>query len=65
MASAIIGGLLKRGTPASSIQVVEPFAEQRAILSEKFGVDVREGPSPHLNSAELVVWAVKPQTFKD
>ena len=65
MASAIIGGLLKRGAPASSIQVVEPFEEQRTKLSEKFGVDVREGPSQHLASAALVVWAVKPQTFKD
>ena len=65
MASAMIGGLLKRGAPASSIQVVEPFAQQRATLSEKFGVEVREGPSPHLTSAALVVWAVKPQTFKD
>ena len=65
MASAIIGGLLKRGMPASGIQVVEPFEAQRAILRDKFGVDVREGPSQHLTSATLVVWAVKPQTFKD
>ena len=35
MASAIIGGLLKRGLAASQIQVVEPFAEQRARLSER------------------------------
>jgi pyrroline-5-carboxylate reductase len=65
MASAIIGGLLKRGAPASSIQVVEPFEEARTRLKEKFGVSVREAPSPHLTSATLVVWAVKPQTFKD
>ena len=65
MASAIIGGLIKRGAPASSIQVVEPFEEQRSKLTEKFGVTVREAPSPHLASAALVVWAVKPQTFKD
>jgi pyrroline-5-carboxylate reductase len=65
MASAIIGGLLKRGAPASSIQVVEPFEEQRVRLSEKFGVVAREGASQHLTSATLVVWAVKPQTFKD
>ena len=65
MASAIIGGLLKRGAPASSIQVVEPVAEQRATLTEKFGVDVREGPSQLLTKATLVVWAIKPQTFKD
>jgi pyrroline-5-carboxylate reductase len=65
MASAIIGGLLKRGAAPASIQVVEPFEEQRVKLREKFGVDVREGPGHHLASATLVVWAVKPQTFKE
>ena len=65
MASAIIGGLLKRGVPAGSIQVVEPFEEQRVKLQEKFGVEVRDKPSAHLAAATLVVWAVKPQIFKD
>lgn len=64
MASAIIGGLLKRGLPASQIQVVEPFAEQRATLIQQFGVAVSEAPEASLSSASLVVWAVKPQTFE-
>ena len=65
MASAIIGGLLKRGASASSLQVVEPFEEQRDNLKAQFGVQAREAASAHLASAALVVWAVKPQTFKD
>ena len=65
MASAIIGGLLKRGLPASHIQVVEPFAEQRATLIQQFGVAVSESPEAALSRASLVVWAVKPQTFKE
>ena len=65
MASAIMGGLIKRGVPASSIQVVEPFEEQRTKLQAQFGVDVRQAPGQHLASAALVVWAVKPQTFKN
>jgi len=65
MASAIIGGLLKRGLAASQIQVVEPWAEQRAKLRKQFGVQVNESPGESLASANLVVWAVKPQTFKD
>jgi pyrroline-5-carboxylate reductase len=65
MASAIIGGLLKRGQPASQIQVVEPWKEQRARLRKQFGVRVNENPGESLASATLVVWAVKPQTFKD
>lgn len=65
MASAIIGGLLKRGLTAGQIQVVEPWAEQRAKLRKQFGVQVNESPGESLASATLVVWAVKPQTFKD
>lgn len=65
MASAIIGGLLKRGMAASQIQVVEPWKEQRAKLRKQFGVQVSENPGESLASATLVVWAVKPQTFKD
>ncbi|WP_309680419.1 pyrroline-5-carboxylate reductase [Polaromonas sp.] len=65
MASAIIGGLLKQGLAASQIQVVEPFAEQRARLLQQFGVAVNEAPGAALASAALVVWAVKPQTFKE
>ena len=65
MASAIIGGLLKRGLPASQIQVIEPFAEQRARLAKQFQVTVSETPGASLNRAALVVWAVKPQTFRE
>ena len=65
MASAIIGGLLKQGLPAMNVAVVEPFAEARERLRTQFGVDAKEQPGPALDGAVLVVWAVKPQTFKD
>ena len=65
MASAIIGGLLKRGSPAASIQVVEPLDEQRQKLKEQFGVQLHAAPNVQLASATLVVWAIKPQIFKD
>ena len=65
MASALIGGLLRRGLPASQIQVIEPFAGQHARLVSQFGVAVSEAPSVGLQRASLVVWAVKPQTFRD
>ena len=65
MASAIIGGLLKRGTPAASLAVVEPFEEQRHKLEAQFGVQTHAAPTAALTSAALVVWAVKPQMFKD
>ncbi|MDQ3059383.1 MAG: pyrroline-5-carboxylate reductase [Pseudomonadota bacterium] len=65
MASAIIGGLLQRGLPASHIQVVEPFAEQRARLAQQFQVAVSEQAEASLERASLIVWAVKPQTFRE
>ena len=65
MAMAMVGGLLKKGTPAANIQVVEPLAEQCVKLREKFGVLVNEVPGAHLASATLVVWAIKPQVFKE
>ncbi|MES2980495.1 MAG: pyrroline-5-carboxylate reductase [Pseudomonadota bacterium] len=65
MASAIIGGLLKQGMAASQMQVVEPFAEQSAKLRQQFGVEVEAVPGAELAKADLVVWAVKPQTFRE
>ena len=65
MASAIIGGLLKSGTTPANIQVVEPFAEQRARLLQQFGIQANEAPGLFLTDAAMVVWAVKPQSFKD
>ena len=65
MASALIGGLLKHGLAADQIQVVEPFAEQRARLAQQFQVEVSEAPGESLRRAGLVVWAVKPQTLRE
>ena len=65
MASAIIGGLLRQGVPVDHIDVVEPWAEARAALQKSFGISALEQPGAALARANLVVWAVKPQTFKD
>jgi pyrroline-5-carboxylate reductase len=65
MAGAIIGGLRQQGLRAASISVVEPFADARTRLKQQFDVDAIEHASPALAGAGLVVWAVKPQTFKE
>ena len=65
MASAIIGGLLKQGTGAAQIQVLEPLEEQQSKLRSQFGVQAHAAAGAWLASMQLVVWAVKPQTFKD
>ena len=63
MASAIIGGLLKSGRPASSVIVVEPFDAQRDKLRADFDVRALAAADASLANAALVVWAVKPQMF--
>jgi pyrroline-5-carboxylate reductase len=65
MASAIIGGLVRQGLPPAQVAVVEPFAEARARLQQQFGVAAEEHAGAALASCSLVVWAVKPQTFRD
>jgi pyrroline-5-carboxylate reductase len=65
MATAIIGGLVRQGLPATEIEVVEPFAPARDKLRTQFGIAAQEQAGAALQRAGLVVWAVKPQTFKE
>lgn len=65
MASAIIGGLIRQGMAASQIEVVEPFEEARQRLLAQFGIQAQAEAGVALQRAGLVVWAVKPQTFRD
>jgi len=65
MASAIIGGLIKQGVLPQTIDVVEPSEEARNQLQSSFGVTAQAAASEALAGAGLVVWAVKPQTFKE
>jgi pyrroline-5-carboxylate reductase len=65
MASALIGGLVKNGTPPSAIHVVEPFEATRQALQAQHGVHVLPAADASLKDCALVVWAVKPQVFKE
>ena len=65
MASALIGGLLKVGAPAKRIHVIEPDASARDRLQEVFAVNTWQAAGDFLNQCELIVWAIKPQIFKD
>lgn len=65
MATAIIGGLLRQGVAPDSILVIDPMPEQRQRLTETLGVRTAAGPESELSTVHTVVWAVKPQQFKD
>ena len=68
MASAILGGLIGQGLAPTQVMVIEPFAETAAKLQAELGVEVLAEArlaSDTLAKADLVVWAVKPQVFKE
>ena len=65
MASAIIGGLIRQGMAPDQIEVIEPWQDARAALHNQYGITAQALPGAQLARAGLVVWAVKPQTFKD
>ncbi len=65
MASAVIGGLVAGGHSGASIFVVEPFEAQRERLRVEHGVRALDAADASLAQAVLVVWAVKPQLFKE
>ncbi|MGJ7492814.1 pyrroline-5-carboxylate reductase [Variovorax sp. ZT4R33] len=65
MASAILGGLIRQGLPVSAVEVVEPFEEARARLARDFGITPLACAGEALARCQVVVWAVKPQTFAD
>jgi pyrroline-5-carboxylate reductase len=65
MASAIIHGMVAQGFPKSQITIVEPWQEAREKLQTHFGLQAHEVPGSFLTDAQIVVWAVKPQTFKE
>ena len=64
MAAALIGGLLKRGVPASQITVADPSPDRRRQLALEFGVAVAPDNEQAAAAAEVIVLAVKPQQMR-
>lgn len=64
MAQALITGWLKQGISASQIHVIEPAAATREHLQQHLGVTCHEQATADLSSSGMVVWAIKPQVFK-
>ena len=64
MASALIGGLLKKGVAASSISVVELSPAARQRLAARHGVRASTAPDAATQKADTLVLAVKPQDLR-
>ena len=62
MASAIIGGIIKKGIiPANEIICSTPVEAERTKASDTFGINVTESNTEVVKSAEVLLLAVKPQ----
>jgi len=64
MARSLIGGLIARGTPASSIHVAEPHQELREALARDFGVHVHADNADAVRGARVWMLSVKPQVMR-
>src|SRR6516162_9200028 len=61
MGRALIGGLLRSGTPATQLSVAECQAAAREAVARDFGITAASDNAAALAGASLVVLAVKPQ----
>lgn len=63
MARAIIGGLISNGFPTENIRASSPTIEQLADLKSQ-GLFVSDDNEEAMQTADIVILAVKPQMFK-
>jgi pyrroline-5-carboxylate reductase len=64
MAGALIGGLVRRGVPASHLVVADPGAAQREGLAAAWGISAVADNAIAVAGAEVVLLAVKPQQLR-
>lgn len=64
MATALIGGILGSGTPATEIRVADIVPETRERLRAEFGVAAVESATAAAAAADCIVFAVKPQQLR-
>jgi pyrroline-5-carboxylate reductase len=65
MAQALIGGLADKLTAASDIHVVDVSPQALELLSQRFGVKTSAGTEHVVETADVVVLAVKPQQMRE
>lgn len=65
MATALIGGLLKRSYTAAQLRVVEINADNRSKLQSEFGVYATAELAAGVAGCDVIVLAVKPQQLSE
>ena len=64
MASALIGGLIAKGSDARSISVIEMSPAAREKLGARYPVHLSTAPDAAMQGSDVLVLAVKPQDMK-
>ncbi len=64
MARSLVGGLIRAGTPATSLAVGEPNGELAAGLIRDFGIEALPENAAVVRGAATWVLAIKPQVMK-
>ena len=64
MASALIGGLIAKGTHARAISVIEVSPAARERLAGRYPVHIATAPDAAMQRSEILVLAVKPQDMR-
>ncbi|MGR4070263.1 pyrroline-5-carboxylate reductase [Billgrantia sp. C5P2] len=64
MASAIIGGMIDNGHPATAITATSPSDDFLAPLRERLGIHTDTDNAAAVSEADIVVLAVKPQIMR-
>lgn len=65
MASAIIGGMIDKGHPATAITATSPSDAFLAPIHERFGILTNTDNAAAVRDAGIVVLAVKPQVMRE
>jgi pyrroline-5-carboxylate reductase len=63
MGSSLIGGLINNGHPADKLWATDPSMEKLVELKKNFGIRTTTDNAKAVQSADIVVFAVKPQMF--
>ncbi|MBI2993553.1 MAG: pyrroline-5-carboxylate reductase [Gammaproteobacteria bacterium] len=64
MGRSLVGGLIADGRPASSLCAADPDAAQRQRMQSQFWIEVVADNDAALEGADVVIFAVKPQSMK-
>lgn len=65
MGSALIGGLLSSGVSVNDICVVDNHDLARSSLKTRHGINALPTATTSVSDSDVIVWAVKPQNFKE